>query len=114
MREQQADYERRIAKADYIPDVSLSVRYLGFYNYEVLPRHVAVAGLFVNWEPFDWGRRRNKVAERARAVDQARSAAQQARSQIAIEVGAKYRGWSEAALLVPAARTGVRGGERAA
>ena len=106
MREQQADYERRIAKADYIPDVSLSVRYLGFYNYEVLPRHVAVAGLFVNWEPFDWGRRRNKVAERARAVEQARSVAQQARSQIAIEVGAKYRGWSEAALLVPAARTG--------
>jgi outer membrane protein TolC len=106
MREQQADYERRIAKADYIPDVSLSVRYMGFFNYEVLPRNVAVAGLFINWEPFDWKRRSNKVAERARAVEQARNGAQQARSQIAIEVGAKYRSWSEAALLVPAARTG--------
>jgi outer membrane protein len=105
-RERQADYERRIAKADYIPDVSLSVRYMGFFNYEVLPRNVAVAGLFVNWEPFDWKRRKNKVAERAKAVEQARNGAQQARSQIAIEVGAKYRRWSEAALLVPAVRTG--------
>ena len=106
LREQQADYERRIAKADYIPDVSLSVRYMGFYNYEVLPSNVAVAGVFVSWEPFDWKRRSNKVAERTKAVEQARSGAQQARSQVAIEVGAKYRSWSEAALLVPAARTG--------
>ena len=106
LRARQADYERRIAKADYIPDVSLSLRYMGFYNYEVLPSNVAVAGVFVSWEPFDWKRRSNKVAERTRAVEQARSGAQQARSQVAIEVGAKYRSWSEAALLVPAARTG--------
>ncbi len=106
LREQQADYERRIAKADYIPDVSLSVRYMGFYNYEVLPRNVAVAGVFVNWEPFDWKRRSNTVAERTKAVEQARSGAQQARSQVAIEVGTKFRSWSEAALLVQAARTG--------
>ena len=106
LRERQADYERRIAKADYIPDVSLSVRYMGFYNYEVLPRNVAVAGVFVNWEPFDWKRRSNTVAEKAKAVEQARNGAQQARSQVAIEVGAKYRSWSEAALLVQATRTG--------
>jgi outer membrane protein TolC len=82
------------------------VRYLGFYNYEVLPRNVTVAGVFVSWEPFDWKRRHNKVEERARAVEQARNGAQQTQSQVAIEVGAKYRRWSEAALLVQAARTG--------
>ena len=106
LREKQADYERRIAKADYIPDVSLSVRYMGFYNYEVLPRNVAVAGVFINWEPFDWKRRSNKVAERAKAVEQARSAAHHTRAQVAIEVGTRYRSLSEAALLVPATRTG--------
>jgi len=41
---------------------------MGFYNYEVLPRNVAVAGVFVNWEPFDWKRRSNKVAEKTKAV----------------------------------------------
>ena len=39
-------------------------------------------------------------------IEQARNGAQQARSQVAIDVGAKYRSWSEAALLVQAARTG--------
>jgi outer membrane protein TolC len=106
LRERQADYERRIAKADYIPDLSLSVRYMGFHNYEVLPTNVTVAGLFLSWEPFDWKRRSNKVAEKTRALEQARSGAQQARSQVAIDVGVKHRTWSEAALLVQAARTG--------
>jgi outer membrane protein len=105
-REKQANYERRLAKAEYIPDVSLSLRYLGFYNFEVLPRNVAMAGLFLDWEPFDWGRRSNRVAQRTNALDQARNAAQHTQSQVAIEVGAKHRQWAEAALLVPAARTG--------
>ena len=104
LREKQADHERLMAKAEYIPDVSLSVRYLGFYNYEVLPRNVAVAGLYVSWEPFDWKRRSNRVAEKTQAVEQARNSALQTRSQIAIEVGAKHRAWSQAALLVQAAR----------
>jgi outer membrane protein TolC len=104
LREKQADHERRMAKAEYIPDLSLSVRYLGFYNYEVLPRNVAVAGLYLSWEPFDWKRRRNRVAQKTEAVEQARNSALQTQSQVAIEVGAKYRGWSQAALLVQAAR----------
>jgi OMF family outer membrane factor len=106
LREKQANYERRRAKAEYIPDVSLSVRYLGFNNFEVLPRNVAMAGLFLDWEPFDWGRRGNKVAQATNALEQARNAAQHTQSQVAIEVGAKHRHWSEAALLVQAARTG--------
>ena len=114
LKEQQADYERRIAKADYIPDVSLSVRYLGFYNFEVLPRNVATAGLFLSWEPFDWGRRKNKVAEKTRAVEQARHAAQQTQSQVAIEVGVSHRKWRDAALLVRATRTGYEAAAGAA
>jgi outer membrane protein TolC len=47
------------------------------------------------------------VAEKRAAVEQAHNGAQQAHSQVAIDVGAKYRGWSEAALLVQAARTGA-------
>jgi outer membrane protein TolC len=106
LRERQADYERRIAKADYIPDVSLSVRYMGFYNFEVLPRNVTVAGLYLNWEPFDWKRRSNKVAEKALAVEQAHNGAQRTQSQVAIEVGVKHRTWSDASLLVQASQTG--------
>ena len=65
LKEKQAEYDRRIAKAEYIPDLSLSVRYQGLNNVRVLPENVATAGFYLTWEPFDWGRRRNNVAEKS-------------------------------------------------
>ena len=59
----------------------------------------------MSWEPFDWGRRRNNVAEKARTAEQARNGAQETETKIAVEVGAKYRKWQEAALLLKATRT---------
>jgi outer membrane protein TolC len=105
LRRRQAEYERRLAKAEYIPDVSLSVRYLGFNNFEVLPRNVASAGLYLTWEPFDWGRRRNNIAERIKTIDQATTGALETESQIAVEVGLKFRAWQDAARLLQAARS---------
>ncbi len=106
LKEKQAEYDRRIAKADYIPDLSLSLRYLGFNNFQVLPGNVAIGGLFLAWEPFDWGRRHNNIAEKSKTVQQARNGAQETEAQIAVEVGMKYRKCEEAALLLKAARTG--------
>ena len=105
LKEKQADYDRRIAKADYIPDLSLSVRYQGLNNVKVLPTNVGTVGFFLSYEPFDWGRRHNNVAEKAKTVEQARNGAQETETKIAVEVGAKYRKWQEAALLLKAART---------
>ncbi len=106
LKEKQAEYDRRIAKADYIPDLSLSVRYQNLNNVKVLPTNVAVAGFYLTWEPFDWGRRRNNNAEKSRTVEQARNGLRETESQIAVEVGAKYRKWKEAVLLLKATRTG--------
>ncbi len=106
LKTQQAEYDRRIAKADYIPDLSFSVRYQGINNVQVLPANVTTAGFLFTWEPFDWGRKRNKVAEKTKTVEQARNGAQETESQIAVEVGAKYRKFREAALLLAAARAG--------
>lgn len=105
LKQKQAEYDRRLAKAEYIPDLSLSVRYMGLNNVEVLPGNVGVAGFYLSWEPFDWGRRRNLVSEKAKTVEQARNGTEEARSQIAVEVGAKYRKWRDAVLLLKAART---------
>ncbi len=106
LKEREAEYERRIAKADYIPDLSLSVRYQGLNNVKVLPQNVGVAGFYLSWEPFDWGRRRNNVAEKSKTVEQARNGIRETEAQIAVEVGAKYRKWKEAVLLLKATRTG--------
>jgi outer membrane protein TolC len=106
LKEKQAEYDRRIAKADYIPDLSLSVRYQGLNNVKVLPTNVGVAGFSLTWEPFDWGRRRNNIAEKSKTVEQARNGLRETESQIAVEVGAKYRKWQQAFLLLKATRTG--------
>jgi outer membrane protein TolC len=104
VKEKQADVDRRLAKSEYIPDLSLSVRYSGLTNVEVLPNHTTVAGFFLTWEPFDWGRKRDTVAAKTRVLAQARNGIAETESQIAVEVGAKYRKWQEAALLLKAAR----------
>jgi outer membrane protein TolC len=106
LKEKQADFDRRIAKAEYIPDLGLAVSYMGVQNVQTLPTNVAVAGFALTWEPFDWGRRRNRVREKANAQAQARNGALETESQIGVEVAAKYRKWKEAALLLKATRTG--------
>jgi outer membrane protein len=104
LKEKQAEYDRRIAKAAYIPDLSLSLRYQGINNVQVLPQNVTTAGFYLSWEPFDWGRRHNKVVEAAKTVEQAHNGIQETDSQVAVEVGSKYRKWQEASLLLKASR----------
>jgi outer membrane protein TolC len=106
LKEKQAEYDRRIAKAEYIPDLGLAVSYQGVQNVQVLPTNVGVAGFALTWEPFDWGRRRNRIREKSNTLAQARNGAQEAESQIGVEVAAKYRKWKESALLLKATRTG--------
>lgn len=105
LKEKQAEYNRRLAKAEYIPDLGLAVSYMGVQNVQVLPTNVAVAGFALTWEPFDWGRRRNRVREESNMLAEAHNGAQEAESQIGVEVGQKYRKWKEAALLLKATRT---------
>jgi outer membrane protein len=106
LKEKQADYDRRIAKAEYIPDLGIAVSYLGIQNVQVLPTNVGMAGFALTWEPFDWGRRRNRIREKSNALAQAHNGAQEAESQIGVEVGQKYRKWKEASLLLKATRVG--------
>jgi len=105
LKEAQAEYDRRLAKAEYIPDLSFSIRYQGISNVQVLPSNVATAGFLLTWEPFDWGRRHNNVAEKTKEIDQARNGISETESQIAVEVGAKYRNWQQASLLLKASET---------
>ena len=106
LKEKQAEYDRRLAQAEYIPDVSAYVGYLGVHNVEVVPTDVGVAGFLLTWEPFDWGRRHNTVVEKTKTLEQARNGAREAEAQVAVEVGLKYRKWQDATLLLKASRTG--------
>ena len=105
LKEKQAGYDLRLAKAEYIPDLSLHLVYQGINNVQVLPANVTTAGFLLTWEPFDWGRKRNHIREKANEVRQARNGVVETESQIEVEVGGNYRKWREAYLLLEASRT---------
>jgi outer membrane protein len=73
LRVEQAKLDRRITKADYIPDVSLAVNNLSLTNVDLLPSNVASAGVLVTWDPLDWGRRKHELAAASKKIEQSKN-----------------------------------------
>ncbi len=86
-----AEYDYKIKRAEYIPDLSLVLNYLSPVTSEVLPRNIAFVGLQLSWEFFDWGRKSNEMAAKNKAVEQAKTSSSDLESQILIEVGSAFR-----------------------
>ena len=103
----QAEYDRRQKKAEYIPDVSLSVHQLSFLNVDMLPTNVLTAGVDLTWEPFDWGRKRHELAEKSETIEQAQTALSETESQVLLEVNAQFRKVQEAAAALQVARLAI-------
>jgi outer membrane protein TolC len=99
----QADADRRLKKAEYIPDLSLAFTYLTFTNVQLLPRNVAQVGLQLKWQPFDFGRGK-ELAEKTLQVEQARMGVRSAEYHVRIDVANRFRKLEEARLLVEANR----------
>jgi outer membrane protein TolC len=91
LKSQQAEYDRRIKKAEYIPDVSLSFSYVTPQNINFVPRQIATVGVTLSWEPFDWGRRKRELAEKRRIVEQADLSVRETESAVLVEVNTKFR-----------------------
>jgi len=65
-----AHLARQIANADRIPDVSLSATALSTVNLSSsLPRNLSGIGVQMNWDVFDWGRKRKQVEEDRQAEE---------------------------------------------
>ena len=89
---EQATLDRRIKKSEYIPDVSAGFSYLTLRNYApVIPKNFANVGVVVSWEFFDWGRKKHQLAEKDKAVEQAKNGLKETEDQVLIDVGDKLR-----------------------
>jgi outer membrane protein TolC len=93
---EQAEGDRRMKKAEYIPDVSLGFYYLSPFNIELLPKNVAAVGVLVSWDVFDWGRKRHELESKGHTVAQAKNGVDETASMIMIEVGMHFRKLEEA------------------
>ena len=89
---EQAKLDKRLKKAEYIPDVSVGFTSLSLRNFdEVVPKNIASVGVVMSWEPFDWGRKKRQLAEKSKTIEQAENVLKETEDQILIEVGDKFR-----------------------
>jgi len=93
---EQAEYDRRMKAAEYIPDLNLVFAYLSPVTSDRLPKNIGYVGLELSWEFYDWGRKRQEIAERLRTIDQAKNALEGTRSQVVLDVKRRLRKLREA------------------
>ena len=106
VRLQQAELARRVARADYLPDVGLSVSYLSPINIDGAPRQIATAAIQASWEPWDWGRKGRAVASKDLDIRQARNVVHDTEERAVLEINSRFRKLEEARAQVRAARLG--------
>jgi outer membrane protein TolC len=97
-----AEMDVRRERAKYIPDLSLSVNYLGFQNTNFLPQNIGTAGLLLQWQPWDWGYKKHRIAEFKATTQQKELAELDSQQKVLLEVGDKYRKLGEARILLQA------------
>ena len=95
-----AETEVRRERAEHIPDISAGLTYAAFPNVSFLPQNFAIAGLLLQWQPFDWGEKRHKTRSLRDAAQQATLTERDTEQQILIDVNSKFRALAEARLLL--------------
>jgi len=104
LKAKQASLDYRVQASKFIPDVSFAFNYVSTFNVEFLPRNVASVGVLVNWEPFDWGRKRRELAEKALAIQQADYSVREAEQSVLVDVNARLRKLQQARAFVEVTR----------
>jgi len=94
---QQTTLGRKIANADRIPDVGLSATVVDTASLSnILPNRLITAGIQVNWDVFDWGRKRKKVDEARSDEEEASLQLKDTEAAVVIDVTHRYRQLVEA------------------
>jgi outer membrane protein TolC len=99
-----ADYDRRLSRAKYIPDVGAAIHYLEPINTEILPQNILSAGLELKWDPFDWGGRRDEIKQKEVAVQQSGYQAEETKAQVLLDVDNSFRKLEESRSLLDVAQ----------
>ena len=58
--------------------------------------NISAAGLYLSWEPFDWGRKRRELATKRKTEQQAAHAVEETESQVLLDVNTHFRKLQEA------------------
>jgi len=100
----QAEYDRRMAKAEYIPEVGVAFNYVSNYNVDVLPKNMTTIGVELKWEPWDWGRRKDVISQKKVVETQAEAKLNETRSRVLMDVNSRFRKLDESRTLIAVAQ----------
>jgi outer membrane protein len=98
-----AEYDRKLAKSQYIPDIGAAFHYMTPFNTAILPQNIASAGFEMRWEPFEWGRRKDDVKQKEVIVEQSKYQLDETRSQVVLDVDNTFRKLAESRALLEVA-----------
>lgn len=100
----QADIQRRLAKAQYMPELNASVHYISPFGIDFLPSNIAAAGIEFKWDPFDWGGRGHTVQQKTIALEQSKQQLEETKAQVLVNVDNQFRVLQEARAAVSVAK----------
>jgi outer membrane protein len=103
---ERAEYDRKLSKAKYIPDVGAAVHYLEPINTAFLPQNIVSAGLEMKWDPFDWGGRKDEVKQKDVSLKQSHYQLQETQAQVMLDVDNNFRKLEESRSLLEVSQAG--------
>ncbi len=101
-----ADYDRKLSRAKYIPDIGAALHYLEPINTAILPQNILSAGMELKWDPFDWGGRRDEVRQKDVSVQQSRYQLTETQAQVLLDVDNSFRKLQESRSLLDVGQAG--------
>jgi outer membrane protein TolC len=104
----QAEIQRRLAKAQYLPELNASVHYISPFGIDFLPTNIAAAGIEFKWDAFDWGGRGHTVQQKTIALEQSKQQLEETKAQVLVSVDNQFRGLHEARAAVSVAKLAQR------
>ncbi len=69
-------------------------------NADLVPKNITTVGVLLTWDVFDWGRKKQEVAEKSKTVAQARTSVSDTENTIRLDVRSRLRTVQEKAALI--------------
>jgi multidrug efflux pump subunit AcrB/outer membrane protein TolC len=94
----------KAAQLDYIPDITAFASYTYQDGVPFVTNNIGIFGVKMTWDIFDWGKKRDVVAQRTEQLIQANENLHRVKNQIEVEVGEAYRKLEQTMRLIDVAR----------
>jgi len=97
----------RVAQYDYIPDIGAFARHTYQRGVPFVAHNFGTFGLQMNWNIFDWGKRKGVVGQRDALLTQAEENLRRVTDRVSVDVDKAYRKLERTELMISVAAEGL-------